>query len=271
MKPLITLIGCGKMGSAMLHGWLADDRLDADFAIIEPMSDHLDWTRDVPNVQIHADIGDAVAAGRTARIIVLAVKPQMMDEAVSGLSGIVGDETAFLSIAAGVTTDWFRQRLGAEVTVLRSMPNTPAAVGKGITALFAGDAPDDVTTLAITLLSAIGSVVTLQDERLMDAVTAVSGSGPAYVFLLAEVMTAAGIDAGLPPDLAKQLAEATVSGAGALIEGSDEAPDQLRVNVTSKGGTTSAALAVLMADDGMKPLLRRAVLAARDRSIELAG
>ena len=104
----------------------------------------------------------------------------------------------------------------------------------------------------------------------MDAVTAVSGSGPAYVFLLAEVMTAAGIDAGLPPDLAKQL-EATVSGAGALIEKSEEAPDQLRVNVTSKGGTTAAALAVLMADDGMKPLLRRAVLAARDRSIELAG
>ena len=130
---------------------------------------------------------------------------------------------------------------------------------------------DDVTALAITLLSAIGSVVTLEDETLMDAVTAVSGSGPAYVFLLAEVMTAAGIDAGLPPDLARQLAEATVSGAGALIEGSDDAPDQLRINVTSKGGTTAAALAVLMADDGMKPLLRRAVLAARDRSIELAG
>ncbi len=271
MKPLITLIGCGKMGSAMLQGWLADDRLDADFAIIEPLSGHLEWTRDFPNVQIHADTGQAAAAGRSARMIVLAVKPQMMDEAIAGLPGLVGAETAFLSIAAGITTDWFRQRLGAEATVLRSMPNTPAAVGKGVTALFAGGAPDDVKVLAVTLLSAIGGVVELADEGLMDAVTAVSGSGPAYVFLLAEVMTAAGIDAGLPPDLAKQLAEATVSGAGALIEKSDEAPDQLRVNVTSKGGTTAAALAVLMADDGMKPLLRRAVLAARDRSIELAG
>ena len=271
MKPLITLIGCGKMGSAMLNGWLADDRLDADFAVIEPMSGHLDWTRDFPNVHLHADIGNAVASGRVARIIVLAVKPQMMDEAIAGLAGIVGEETAFLSIAAGVTTEWLRQRLGADATVLRSMPNTPAAVGKGVTALFVGGAPDDVTSLAITLLSAIGSVVELDDEGLMDAVTAVSGSGPAYVFLLAEVMTAAGIDAGLPPDLAKQLAEATVAGAGALIEESDDAPDQLRINVTSKGGTTAAALAVLMADDGMKPLVSRAVLAARDRSIELAG
>ena len=141
------------MGSAMLHGWLADDRLDADFAIIEPMSGHLDWTRDVPNVRIYADIGDAAVAGRAARIIVLAVKPQMMDEAIAGLSGIVGEETAFLSIAAGVTTEWFRQRLGADAMVLRSMPNTPAAVGKGVTALFAGDAPDDVTALAVTFVS----------------------------------------------------------------------------------------------------------------------
>ena len=271
MKPLITLIGCGKMGSAMLHGWLADDRLDADFAIVEPMSDHLGWAREISNVQIYSDIGGAAEAGRVARIIVLAVKPQLMEEAIAGLSGIVGEKTAFLSIAAGVTTEWFRHRLGADATVLRSMPNTPAAVGKGITALFAGGAPDEVTALAVTLLSAIGSVVELDDEGLMDAVTAVSGSGPAYVFLLAEVMTAAGIDAGLPPELAKKLAEATVVGAGALIEEADDAPDQLRVNVTSKGGTTAAALAVLMADDGMKPLLRRAVLAARDRSIELAG
>ena len=135
MKPLITLIGCGKMGSAMLQGWLADDRLDADFAIIEPMSGHLEWTRDFPNVRIFVDIGEAAAAGRQARMIVLAVKPQMMDEAIAGLSGLAGGKTAFLSIAAGITTDWFRQRIGADATVLRSMPNTPAAVGKGVTAL----------------------------------------------------------------------------------------------------------------------------------------
>lgn len=271
MKPLITLIGCGKMGSAMLHGWISDDRLEADFAVIEPFADHLGWTRDHSNVQVFADASDAAATGRVASMIVLAVKPQMMDEALKGLSGLVGENTTFLSIAAGITTDWFRQRLGADATVLRSMPNTPAAIGRGITALFAGGASEEVAELAVTLLSAVGSVVELEDEDLMDAVTAVSGSGPAYVFLLAEAMTAAGIDAGLPSELAKKLAEATVAGAGALIEESEDAPDQLRINVTSKGGTTAAALGVLMADDGMHALLRRAVLAARDRSVELAG
>ena len=157
MKPLITLIGCGKMGSAMLHGWLADDRLDADFAIIEPMSDHLDWTRDLPNVQIHADIGDAAAAGRTARIIVLAVKPQMMDEAISACR-VLSVTKPPLSIAAGVTptgssTAW-RQGDGAAFDAKYAGRRR-----QGVTALFAGDAPDDVTALAITLLSAIGSVV----------------------------------------------------------------------------------------------------------------
>jgi len=139
----------------------------------------------------------------------------------------------------------------------------------GATALYAGKAPGDMVALATTLLSAVGAVVMLEDESLMDAVTAVSGSGPAYVFLLAEAMTEAGIEAGLPADLARQLAEATVSGAGALIEESDEPPSQLRINVTSKGGTTAAALSVLMAENGMTELLRRAILSARDRSIEL--
>ncbi|MGB1106999.1 MAG: pyrroline-5-carboxylate reductase dimerization domain-containing protein, partial [Candidatus Puniceispirillaceae bacterium] len=132
-------------------------------------------------------------------------------------------------------------------------------------------APAETVALAKTLLSAVGSVVILDDESLMDAVTAVSGSGPAYVFLLAEAMTAAGVRAGLPADLARQLAEATVSGAGALIDAADEPPSQLRVNVTSKGGTTAAALSVLMADDGMEDLMTRAILAARDRSVELGG
>ena len=152
------------------------------------------------------------------------------------------------------------------------MPNTPAAIGKGVTALCAGpNAPADLVALSEQLLSAIGTVVRVDDEALMDAVTALSGSGPAYVFLLAEVMTRAGIAAGLPDDLARRLAEATVSGAGALIDAADEPPSQLRGNVTSKGGTTAAALAVLMADDGMAPLLERAILAARDRSVELGG
>jgi pyrroline-5-carboxylate reductase len=271
MKPLITLIGCGKMGSAMLHGWLADADLDAEFAIIEPMMDHLAWTNEHDNVRLYASIADAATKDRAARMIVLAVKPQMMDEAIAGLGALVGTDTAFLSIAAGIPTGWFRERLGADAMVLRSMPNTPAAIGKGVTALFAADAPADLVSLATTLLSAVGTVVMLDDESLMDAVTALSGSGPAYVFLLAETMTAAGIKAGLPADLARQLAEATVSGAGALIEESDEPPLQLRINVTSKGGTTAAALSVLMAENGMEELMVRAILAARDRSIELGG
>ena len=271
MKSLITLIGCGKMGSAMLHGWLADSALDADFAIVEPVHDHLDWTAPHTNVRLFATVAEAAAQGRAATMIVLAVKPQMMEEAIADLGALAGPDSAYLSIAAGLSTGWFRAQLGEDALVLRSMPNTPAAIGKGVTALFAGDAPQTVTALAGQLLAAIGEVVMLDDEALMDAVTAVSGSGPAYVFLLAEAMTAAGVKAGLPEALAKKLAEATVTGAGALIAASDEPPSQLRVNVTSKGGTTAAALAVLMADDGMTPLLERAIEAARDRSVELGG
>ena len=249
----------------MLHGWLSDTGLDAEFLIVEPMQDHLSWT------QGHSSVADAAADGRAATMVVLAVKPQMMEEAVADLGGLAGPDTAFLSIAAGLSTGWLRERLGSEALVLRSMPNTPAAIGKGVTALYHGDAPPAVAALATQLLSAIGEVVILEDESLMDAVTAVSGSGPAYIFLLAEAMTAAGVEVGLPDKLAKQLAEATVAGAGALIAESDDPPSQLRVNVTSKGGTTAAALAVLMADDGMAPLLERAIRAARDRSIELGG
>lgn len=271
MKPLITLIGCGKMGSAMLRGWLADTTLDADFAIIEPMTDHLAWTGAHDNVRLYNSIADAAAKETAARMIVLAVKPQLMDEAIEGLGALVGADTALLSIAAGIPTGWFHARLDDGALVLRAMPNTPAAIGKGVTALFAGDAPSELVALARRLLSAVGTVVMLDDEALMDAVTALSGSGPAYVFLLAEAMTAAGIKAGLPADLARQLAEATVSGAGALIDESDEPPSQLRVNVTSKGGTTAAALSVLMAEDGMEALMTRAILAARDRSVELGS
>jgi len=255
----------------MLNGWLADGSLDAEFAIIEPAQDHLAWTSVHDNVRLHATVVDAAAGGRAATMVVLAVKPQMMEEAIADLGALAGPDTAFLSIAAGLSTAWLGARLSEGALVLRSMPNTPAAIGKGITVLYNGDAPDHVAALASQLLSAIGAVVVLDDESQMDAVTAVSGSGPAYVFLLAEVITAAGIEVGLPPALAKQLTEATVSGAGALIAESDDPPSQLRVNVTSKGGTTAAALAVLMAEDGMAPLLEKAIRAARDRSVELGG
>jgi pyrroline-5-carboxylate reductase len=268
---LITLIGCGKMGSAMLQGWLKDPDLQADFAIIEPFQDALAWTKAFPNVPLFDSCAAAAQRGQISQMVVLAVKPQMMDDALSSMAGIADDTTAFLSIAAGIPTAWFAQRLGPDALVLRSMPNTPAAIGLGITVLYPGAAPADVSALAVQLLAAIGTVVTIEDESLMDAVTAVSGSGPAYVFLLAEVMTEAGISAGLPAALSRSLAEATVSGAGALIAASDDPPAQLRVNVTSKGGTTAAALAVLMADDGLAPLMKQAILAARDRSVELGS
>lgn len=275
-KHHVVLIGCGKMGGAMLEGWIADTNLDAHFSIIEPFQDHLGWTASHANIALF----DSCAASKAASIppatmVVLAVKPQMMDEAIDHFAHMIDDDTAFLSIAAGITTVWLASRLDpvsrGSATIIRAMPNTPAAIGQGITVLYSGDATDAKRDLATQLLMAIGQVVMIDDESLMDAVTAVSGSGPAYVFLLAEVMTKAGIEAGLPDDLATQLAEATVAGAGALIAASDNDPAVLRANVTSKGGTTAAALDVLMADDGMAPLLSRAIAAAKARSIVLGS
>lgn len=272
----IVLIGCGKMGSAMLEGWLADTELDAYFSIIEPFQDQLAWTDMHANVALFDSCAASDAASiPTATIIVLAVKPQMMDEAIGHFGHMIDNDTAFLSIAAGITTAWLAARLdpvsGGTAPIMRAMPNTPAAIGLGITALYSGGASDIKRDLASQLLAAIGQVVLIDDESLMDAVTAVSGSGPAYVFLLAEVMTKAAIEAGLPDDLATQLAEATVAGAGALIAASDDDPAVLRANVTSKGGTTAAALDVLMADDGMAPLMTRAIAAAKARSIALGS
>ena len=265
------------MGSAMLHGWLNDPEISADFAIVEPNQDALSWTKSYANATLFVDCAAAAAAAnRPSQMVVLAVKPQMMDGAIASLTGVADSSTAFLSIAAGIPTKWFTTRLpksgdGSAALVLRSMPNTPAAIGKGITALYAANAPAVIVTLATQLLAAVGQVVTIDDENLMDAITAVSGSGPAYVFLLAETMTAAGVEAGLPPKLAKQLAEVTVTGTGELIAASDDPLAKLRLNVTSKGGTTAAALAVLMGEDGLAPLMERAILAARDRSIELGS
>ena len=269
----ITLLGCGKMGSAMLEGWLADTNLDANFTIIEPHQTHLGWLQGQKSVRLYADCAAANADGApVSTMIVLAVKPQMMDDAIAGLGNMKHADCAYLSIAAGISTGWLKQRLGDAAIVIRAMPNTPAAIGKGITALYA-DAPNQAhnlaRNLASQLLAAVGQVVHVQDEALMDGVTALSGSGPAYVFLLVEAMTEAGIKAGLPDDLAAELAKATVCGAGALMAAVDTAPAILRENVTSKGGTTAAALAVLMADDGLASLMTKAVAAAKARSIEL--
>mgnify|MGYP001082821551 FL=1 len=273
----ITLLGCGKMGSAMLEGWLADTNLDANFTIIEPHQTHLGWLQGQKSVRLYADCAAANADGApVSTMIVLAVKPQMMDDAIAGLGDMKHADCAYLSIAAGISTGWLKQRLGDAAIVIRAMPNTPAAIGKGITALYAdapyqasNQAPNQARNLASQLLAAVGQVVHVQDEALMDGVTALSGSGPAYVFLLVEAMTEAGIKAGLPDDLAAELAKATVCGAGALMAAVDTAPAILRENVTSKGGTTAAALAVLMADDGLTSLMTKAVAAAKARSIEL--
>ena len=269
----ITLLGCGKMGSAMLEGWLADTNLDANFTIIEPHQTHLGWLQGQKSVRLYADCAAANADGApVSTMIVLAVKPQMMDDAIAGLGDMKHADCAYLSIAAGISTGWLKQRLGDAAIVIRAMPNTPAAIGKGITALYAdapNQPPNQARNLASQLLAAVGQVVHVQDEALMDGVTALSGSGPAYVFLLVEAMTEAGIKAGLPDDLAAELAKATVCGAGALMAAVDTAPAILRENVTSKGGTTAAALAVLMADDGLTSLMTKAVAAAKARSIEL--
>ncbi len=258
----LVLLGCGKMGSAMLAGWL-DDGLPAQSVwVLEPSPS--DWLKGT-GVHLNEDLPPSPA------LALVAVKPQMMGEALVRLAPLGGGETVVLSVAAGTSIGALEAALGADTPIIRAMPNTPAAVGKGITAII-GNARARETQLALAeaLLGAIGQVVRLENEGQMDAVTALSGSGPAYVFYLIEAMAAAGEAEGLAPDLALHLARATVAGAGALAEASAQDPGQLRVNVTSPGGTTQAALEVLMEpQSGLAPLLKRAVRAAAQRSREL--
>lgn len=252
------------MGSALLEGWLVGGLAPGAVHVIDP--DPSGWLQGT-GVAINRPLPDAPA------VLVVAVKPQMMGEALPGAARFGGGGTLVVSIAAGTPISAFEDVFGAGTPVVRAMPNTPAAVGAGITALVANEAAGDAgLALATTLLSAVGQVVRLEREDQMDAVTAVSGSGPAYVFHLIEALAEAGVAEGLPSDLALQLARATVAGAGALAEGADEAPGQLRVNVTSPAGTTAAALGVLMDEArGFRPLLREAVAAAAARSRELGA
>ena len=276
-KAPILLIGCGKMGSAMLDGWLSDDQLDADFTVIEPFQAARDALkgRDVAAYASAAEMATARTSQDLAiHMVVLAVKPQMMaetlDDFLAAAGASVGPDTAYLSIAAGITGGLLTRHLGAEANWLRAMPNTPAAIGQGITALYAPDhVPSDIGRLASQLLSAIGQVEMLATEAQMDAVTALSGSGPAYVFLLAEAMAAAGHRLGLPEDMSMQLAIQTIKGAGALMAADDSPPAVLRKNVTSKGGTTAAALSVLMQEQRMVALMDEALDAAAKRAAEL--
>ncbi|VAW05562.1 Pyrroline-5-carboxylate reductase [hydrothermal vent metagenome] len=263
-KNGLVLLGCGKMGSAMLAGWLAQGLPASSVWVIDPMSS--EWVRGT-GVHINADLPARPA------IVLIAVKPQMMGAALPTLAGMGNDETLFVSVAAGTPIAAYEAALGDQSHIIRAMPNTPAAVGKGITAIIGNaHATPAEMDLAEALLAAVGQVVRLEEEAQMDAVTGVSGSGPAYVFHLIECLTAAGEAQGLNPDLALQLARATVAGAGALAEEADETPAQLRVNVTSPNGTTQAGLEVLMnAQNGLPPLIRDTVAAASDRSRELAN
>jgi len=259
----IVLLGCGKMGSAMLAGWLADGLSPSAVWVLDPNPS--DWLQGT-GVHINEGVPDAPA------IALIAVKPQMMGDALPSMAALGNSNTVFLSVAAGTPISAFASALGAQSPIIRAMPNTPAAIGRGITAIVGNEIVTPAQMdMADALLRAVGQVVRLEDESQMDAVTAVSGSGPAYVFHLVETLAAAGKAEGLPADLAMALAKATVGGAGQLAEDSDENPSQLRVNVTSPNGTTQAALEVLMNEhDGFPALLKRAVKAAADRSRELA-
>ena len=267
----ILLVGCGKMGGALLQGWLERGVAAADVAVVEPALERGLADRLAGATLLASP--DGLPAGFRPATVMLAVKPQVMDAVAPTYAALRRPGTTFVSIAAGKRIAAFEGWLGAGAAVVRAMPNTPAAIGRGITVLCANGHVDAAgRASAEALLSAVGEVAWIDDEQLMDAVTAVSGSGPAYVFHLIECLEAAAVSVGLDPGLARRLAVETVAGAGELARTDGGEPGQLRVNVTSPGGSTQAALDVLMADDGgLARLMRRAVEAARDRGRELGG
>lgn len=265
----LVLVGAGKMGGAMLAGWQARG-LSGTVNVLDP----------VPAPEMVAlcarhgfGLNPPPLSLRPPEVLVLAIKPQMLEAAALALQALVGPGTLILSILAGKTLANVQARLPKARALVRAMPNTPAAVGRGITGAFAGPGVSAVQKAsAAALLSAIGEVAWVGEETLIDAVTAVSGSGPAYVFYLTECLAKAGAALGLPPDLAARLARVTVEGSGELMhQDAATEPDVLRKNVTSPSGTTAAALDVLMADAGLQPLMTRAVAAAHRRAGELSG
>lgn len=266
--PLL-LVGAGKMGGALLAGWLRHGLDPRSVMVQDPapppeaaamMASH--GVRVRPQVELPT----------APAVIVLAVKPQLFDDVLPTLAPLLGAETVVLSIAAGRTLASLESLLPPGTAIVRAMPNTPAAIGQGITAACANsEVTPEQARSCDELLEAVGEVIWLGDEQLMDAVTAVSGSGPAYVFLLAECLAEAGQAAGLEPELAARLAQATVAGAAELLRRADLTPAELRENVTSPKGTTAAALEVLMGEDGLADLLNRAVAAAAKRSRDLSS
>ncbi len=259
----LVLVGCGFMGKALLEGWMAKGvRPDAVW-VQDPAPS--DWLTSQAAIHVNQTPPENPA------VLVIATKPQILDQALPGLAPFGGGSTVVISIAAGAPISLFEATFGAETPIVRVMPNLPASIGVGASALFASGATNpDQTALVRTMFEAVGSVVELEEEHLLHAVTGLSGSGPAYVFALAEAMAQAGVEAGLPPELAKILAAQTVSGAGEMLRAPDADAAALRVAVTSKGGTTAAGLVEFMAEDGIGPLTRKTVDAAKRRSIELS-
>ncbi len=266
----LALVGAGNMGGAMLGGWLAEGMAGERITVIDPAPPPA-----MAETIAKAGIRHATQAveGFHPDVMVLAVKPQIMADVLPGVAPMAGPDTVSVSVAAGTTLAALEAGLGGgDHAIIRAMPNTPALVRRGITVA----CPNRFVTneqrgRVDSLLKAVGAVEWVEDEMLIDAVTAVSGSGPAYVFHLAECMAQAGVAAGLPADLAMKLARETVSGAGELIAQSAETPAKLRENVTSPNGTTAAALAVLMGDEAMAKLFTSAIAAAKKRSEELSG
>ncbi|MBO0343833.1 pyrroline-5-carboxylate reductase [Roseibium sp. CAU 1637] len=266
-RPFL-LVGAGRMGGAMLAGWIKQGVDPASILVSDPQ----------PAPEMAAFLSDkgighvtSVPEGLEPAIILVAVKPQLMSKVLPGLKSVVKSDTVILSVAAGTPISVFETAFG-QVPVARAMPNTPAMVGRGITAVYPTDRVTKAQKETIDeLLAAVGKVVWLDNEDQIDSVTAVSGSGPAYVFWMAECMAEAGKALGLSNEVARALADATVSGAGELMHQSDDTPTTLRQNVTSPNGTTAAALEVLMAEDGLKPLMQKAAEAAQRRARELAA
>ncbi|MCB1447916.1 MAG: pyrroline-5-carboxylate reductase [Rhizobiaceae bacterium] len=272
MSPLrsgpIVLIGAGNMGGAMALGWIRSGIAGASIIAADPNPPEAMKAR-LDDVGIRFSSG--APEGVTAGVVFVAVKPQVMDKVLPAYRTVIGKDTIVVSIAAGKTLAFLEEQVGP-APMVRAMPNTPAMIGRGVTGAFADARVSEAQrALVHSLLEVSGPVEWVDSEALIDAVTAVSGSGPAYVFCLVECMAEAGRKLGLPADLAMRLARATVSGAGELLHQSPGEAAELRRNVTSPGGTTAAALDVLMADAGMQPLFDKAIAAARDRARELAG
>ena len=266
-RPL-AIVGAGKMGGALLKGWL-DRGLDKRAVIVidpQPPADSAAFLAEV-GIKVHA----APPANVTAGLIVVAVKPQVIADILPGLRPLVGADTIALSVAAGTTLKNLKAGLG-DAAIVRTIPNTPAQVGRGVTVAIANAKVDKAgRALVTTLLEAVGAVIWVEKEALIDSATAVSGSGPAYVFHMVEALAAAAVSVGFDKDAAEKLARATVEGAGELLHRSDLPAEVLRQNVTSPKGTTAAALKILMGRGGLTALMKKAVAAARKRSRELSS